>query len=124
MNSGFEVKRGADGADNCLRARQSQLSADFVDGVNTGAMRSHEVLDGELLELVGSPADEIVFGGEEMDAPDESVNGSLRKLLGRVGEDIHDAGVTASGDDDEAATGVDDERGVFRKIVFDESIGR
>ena len=90
-------------------------------GFDPGAMSRQQIFYVKLPQFGRGPVNYFIGGGEEMQATDDAIDWPVGKMLLGKRQDVHDSGVTASGDDNQALGGIDDQGRVLRDVVFDKS---
>ena len=123
MDPGRQIEAGADGTDDAMLAIETGSLADLIDGFDAGAMGSDEIGEAEFAQFASRPGERFVARIEEMEAANGRMDGRLADRVSGVFEGVDDAGMAASGEDDEAGFGVKDEGHIFGDGVFDLAFG-
>ncbi len=123
MNAFAEDEGCADCAYGGGTARPAHALADAIDAVNSGAVRAQQIGSAEAFELVCCPIHLRIGGGEEMETAEDGVDRLVGKFALGHGQGVDNASVSATGYQNQPLRGVDDQRLVFRNVVFDQARG-
>src|ERR1700680_2744454 len=118
VDSIFEIEGGADGADNTVMPAESEALPQAVHAFDSRAVRAKNLHDLEFLQLVGSQIKLLVLRVIQMNPADRCVHGRGTNNFSRVFQRVDHASMAATGEQNQAAGGVENKRLVLRKVVF------
>jgi hypothetical protein len=119
-----EGERGTHGSDDGGFSVEADALAEAIHGFDARAMRAEQIRDTKLLQFVGRPIELLVRSGKQVKAAQNSINGTIVKLGSSVGQNIDDARMTAACNHNQALRRVQDERLIFRNVVFGQAFRR
>ena len=107
VNAILKVESGANRADNTRMAIQSEAVSHPINSLDTGAVRPENLCNLEFFKPIRGPVDLFIFGVEEMQSTNCRIHRRRPDDLPRILQGVNDAGVSATGQKDQTARGVE-----------------